>query len=449
MADHVSLEARPGMSSNAISSRLREAPAAVLLYLVGIFAMGFTIDGGIYSVLGNLYLLRLGFGPEFVGIYNSVGLFVFALLSLPVGAIRRWSSRRLLLLGVILTLCGMIITPMVQWAPSQWHVIGLLGSRILSLIGLSFFFVHSAPFLLGITSGDWQNRSLAWQSATLAIAGFAGGLLGGYLPSWIATYLGTTLQDPVPYQYPLFLAAGMLVITLYAMLKTPEPVLESFSPQEESAASTVPEQAVWHGPIRPFLVLIIVVRILQVAAPGALLTFANVYFDEALHVTTSNIGIVTAIGRLVSVPVALLTPWLLTRWGGFKLVIAISMLAVIATLPMALTDSWALGGVGYAAASGAGPLRYLAFLVFTLSFVSARRRSIVAGAGEMAIGLGFALMSFAGGYLITALGYGAFFGISLLLTLLGTLLFYWLFQPHRVESVSRRYGQSRESVSAG
>jgi MFS family permease len=438
------------MSVASVDSRLRETPAAVLFYLVGVFAMGFTIDGGIYSVLGNLYLLRLGFGPEFVGIYNSAGLFVFALLSLPIGAIRRWSSRRLLLLGVILTLAGMIVTPMAQWAPLAWQAAGLLGGRILSLIGLSFFFVHSAPFLLGVTSGDWQNRSLAWQSATLAIAGVGGGLLGGYLPGWIATFLGTTLQDPTPYQYPLFLAAGMLVVTLIAILKTPEPVLETFAPAYDGPdAAAAPAQTAWKGPIRPFLVLIIVVRILQVAAPGAVLTFANVYFDDALHVATSNIGIVTAIGRLVSVPVALLTPWLLARWGGFRLVIGVSLLAVVVTLPLALSDSWVLGGIGYAAASGAGPLRYLAFLVLTLSFVPTRRRSLVAGAGEMAIGLGFAIMSFAGGYLIAAFGYGTLFGISLLLTLLGTILFWLIFQPSRFEALSLRYANSREIASAG
>ena len=34
--------------------------------------LGFTIDGGIYSVLLNLYILRLNFGPEFVGLVNPL-----------------------------------------------------------------------------------------------------------------------------------------------------------------------------------------------------------------------------------------------------------------------------------------------------------------------------------------------------------------------------------------
>jgi predicted MFS family arabinose efflux permease len=55
-----------------------------------------------------------------------------------------------------------------------------------------------------------------------------------------------------------------------------------------------------------------------------------------------------------------------------------------------------------------------------------KQRALVSGAGEMAIGLGFALLALAGGYLIAAFSYGAFFALSLILTVVGTGLF-WLF----------------------
>jgi MFS family permease len=212
------------MKAVVIPAQWRQAPTAVLFYLVGIFLLGFTIDGGIYSVLQNLYLLRLGYGPEFVGIFNSSGLFVFAVLSLPVGTIRRWTNRRLLLLGNILTLLGMFVIPLAQWSPTLWQPTLLLGGRVLSLVGLSFFFVHGAPYLMAVTAGDWQNRALAWQSASLAVAGFVGGLLGGYLPGWIASWMALPLSDPTPYQYPLFLGAGVFGLAFFAFWRTPEPV---------------------------------------------------------------------------------------------------------------------------------------------------------------------------------------------------------------------------------
>jgi len=43
------------------------------IYFLAVIAMGFAIDG-VYTVLLNLYLLRLGYGTEFIGLVNAVGL---------------------------------------------------------------------------------------------------------------------------------------------------------------------------------------------------------------------------------------------------------------------------------------------------------------------------------------------------------------------------------------
>ena len=419
------------MKATIIPAQVREAPTAVLFYLVGIFILGFTMDGGIFPVLQNLYLLRLGYGTEFVGIFNSSGLLVFALLSLPIGAIRRWQHRHLLLLGLTLMITGMFIVPLAQWSPTALQATWLLVGHIISYVGLAFFFVHSAPFLLSITVGDWQNRALAWQSATLAVAGFSGGLLGGYLPGWVASGLQLSADHPTPYQYPLLLAAGLLLLAIFVFGRMPEPILEAMNPSETTVSSRMSKVRQWSGPIWIFILLLLVVRMLQVAAPGAILTFANVYLDDGLNVATNRIGVITAVGKLASVPIALLTPRILNRWGNFPAVIWISLLSFVAALPLVLTNNWQLAGISYALASGAGPLRYLSFLVFSLSMVPSEKRALVSGAGEMAIGFGFALMAFVGGYLINAYDYNLFFGVSLTVTLIGTGLFWWIFHRFR------------------
>ena len=50
----------------------------VRLYLISAALIGFTFLG-IYAVLFNLYLLRLGYGPEFIGTVNGVSQLGFAL----------------------------------------------------------------------------------------------------------------------------------------------------------------------------------------------------------------------------------------------------------------------------------------------------------------------------------------------------------------------------------
>jgi MFS family permease len=64
----------------------------VRLYLLSRTMVGFGYFC-LYSVLFNLYLLRLGYGPGFVGLVNAVGFLTNALFSLPAGALgRRWGA---------------------------------------------------------------------------------------------------------------------------------------------------------------------------------------------------------------------------------------------------------------------------------------------------------------------------------------------------------------------
>ena len=66
----------------------------VRLYLMANALFGFVLFGGIYPLLYNLYLLRLGYNTQFVGLANATGALCFALSSLPSGMLGgRWGSR--------------------------------------------------------------------------------------------------------------------------------------------------------------------------------------------------------------------------------------------------------------------------------------------------------------------------------------------------------------------
>ena len=62
---------------------VRQFNRNVRLFLLSAALIGFTTSGGVQGVLLNLYLLRLGYGLDFVGQINSIGGLVFALFSLP------------------------------------------------------------------------------------------------------------------------------------------------------------------------------------------------------------------------------------------------------------------------------------------------------------------------------------------------------------------------------
>ena len=72
---------------------LRASNRNARLVLMISVIMGFTIDGGIYSAILNLYILRLNFGPEFVGQISSAANLIFALGVFTIGFRLGWPDR--------------------------------------------------------------------------------------------------------------------------------------------------------------------------------------------------------------------------------------------------------------------------------------------------------------------------------------------------------------------
>ena len=63
-------------------------------YFVAVALVGFALDGGIYSVLLNLFLLRLGYGPEQIGLVNAAGTPPSTGICAPVVLDERSDSRK-------------------------------------------------------------------------------------------------------------------------------------------------------------------------------------------------------------------------------------------------------------------------------------------------------------------------------------------------------------------
>ena len=83
----------------------------VRLYMVTLGLIGFSYFG-ITSVLLNLYLLRLGYGTEFIGLVNGIVAVGFAGFSLPAGIIGgRWGTRRAMIAGVSLIVTAFALLP--------------------------------------------------------------------------------------------------------------------------------------------------------------------------------------------------------------------------------------------------------------------------------------------------------------------------------------------------
>ena len=116
------------------------------LFLSVLVGMALVVDG-IYAVLLNLYLLRLGYGTEFIGLVNAAGLLTFAAASLPAGILGgRYSNSTMMKLGASLSALGAICLPMAETLPPALREAGLVLSYALMLVGFSFSSSMARPF---------------------------------------------------------------------------------------------------------------------------------------------------------------------------------------------------------------------------------------------------------------------------------------------------------------
>ena len=393
---------------------LRDFNRDVRLYLITTMLIGLTVDGGVYTVLFNLYLLRLGYGPEFVGLVNGSGMLVFALCCLPAGTLSgRWGNRRMMIVGLTLLLIGCGLLPFAELRTGNWQAGWLFITWCFAFTGFAMYFVNTAPFVMTVTHQSERNHVFSVQAALWSLAGFAGSLIGGFLPGLFAIYLGVSLDQPAPYRYSLLVASLLLIPSVLAIAATRRGHAQ---PRKERQAKGEA------SPLR-LIAFLTLVRLLVVTGVGTLFTFFNVYMDAGLHISTVHIGVLSAIGRLLSIPTALIVPFLTVRWGSGRTAAWASLGTAFSMLPLIFIAHWSAAGLGFIGTIALTSIRYPAFLVYTMERVSPGWRGTMSGAGEMASGLSFSAMALGGGYIIEAFGYRSFFLTGASLTVVGTLSF--------------------------
>ncbi|MDP6508739.1 MAG: hypothetical protein QF719_10745 [Chloroflexota bacterium] len=171
---------------------------------------------GGYAVLMNLFILRLDFGPGFVGLVNGIGLLCWAVAAPLAGArANRFSYRRLKIFGLGSVFVGASLLPFGADLSGDYRAIWLVASYSVAAAGGGIFFVNFSPFIMGAVVPRLRSRAFALTSATFPTAGFAGSLVGGFLPGIFASLLGVGLDDPAAYRYPLHLAAFFVLPGLF------------------------------------------------------------------------------------------------------------------------------------------------------------------------------------------------------------------------------------------
>lgn len=398
----------------------------VRLFLASAALVGLAWDG-MRAVLLNLYLLRLGYGPEFVGLVNAVGALSFAFFCLPAGSLGlRWGSGNALLAGAGLMAAGFWLWPLAEFLAGPWCTRWLLAISIVIYLGLALYLVNGLPFLMDRTDPKERNHAFSVHMALIPLTAFVGSLIAGVLPGVFAALLGVSLEEAAPFRFPLWLAALVLLPAVWALLSA-RATDRSFEAPAFASPPHAPSSRAPYGVI----VAVALIMALRFGGRGTTLTFFNVYLDEGLGVSPALIGLLTATSQLLSVPAALLAPMLVARWGNQRTIFWGTLGMALCILPLALIPHWTMAGAGLISSvvlfsMTVGPIR-----VFSQELVAPRWRSTMASSFMLGAGLAFAAMSLIGGYAIVSLGYRALFLLAAGLAATGGIFFALYFQVPR------------------
>ena len=397
----------------------------VRLYLVATILFGFSLFGGITSLLLNLYLLRLGYGPTFVGWVNATGAFSFAVCSLPAGFMgARWDPRRVMIAGIGIAIIGNGLLSQAELVATGARDVFVVATNALGLLGVALYIVNGAPYLMGVSGTRERNHVFSMQGALVPLAGFAGSLAGGILPGRIAWLMNVAPHHPTPFRYTLLVASALLIPALFLLIAMQRP--QARQPRESIEESDAP------FPLG-LIALISVVSLLHVAGEGAVRTFFNVYMDAGLRIPTSLIGTLMAAGQLLAAPAALTLPFFTGRLGNHRTVVLSAVCTPLMLMPMALLPHWMPAGFCFMSIVALAAVRRPAFVVYNQEIVPPRWRATMSGASLMMAGVGYSAIAMGGGHIISTVGYPALFMTSAAFTALGTLIFWACFRIPRGE----------------
>ncbi len=409
----VRLEIRVQAMFSGYLDKLRMLHGDAKLYM-GMWATAGICWMGIYAVVFNLYLLRLGYGPDFVGLANGViflGLSLFCMVAGWMG--RVFGTRRMLVLSMGLSTLGYLAVPFTEMIPDvlrEAYILLTYGS-----IGIfaSFRVVNSAPYLMGITGVEERDHAFALTSAIQRLSGFVGSLLGGVLPGIAALFVGVTLESPVPFRLTLFIPPIVSAVGFFLILATrrSEPVQTEQSKYRS-------------GPFPALLVVpLSLVHLLWMAGTWSARTFFNVYMDTVLHAPTALIGAVLATGQLLAVLASMLAPIIMARVGRFKTLLMVFCGLAVSQFVLAVVANRIAAGVDLITLFVLLGLAIPVFKVYGQEIVSPDWQTIMAGFTNTAWAVGTAGLIFTGGQIVTSMGYSRLFLMGTVMPIGAALLF--------------------------
>lgn len=381
------------------------------LYLVNTFFAGLMF--GLQYLFFNLYILKLGYNQEFIGLLASISALSTAILALPFGVlIPKFGNKRSLLAGTLFQIVAFL-----GWSLLPARFTLLLASALFGA-GYCLISVNAAPFMAAITTPAKRTVLFSMQFSLNTLAGVVASGIGGVLPSFFARVFGAPAEGAMTYRVVLLIAMGVTVLSLVPL------VLLRGERSPTSSASAFSERDTRHQPI---VIKLTVAQFIIALGAGILIPFINVFYKLRFELPDPVLGGLFAISSLAMGLSALFVPMLVKRLGKIRTMILTQLFSIPFLIFMGFSASFSLSAFGYLMRTALMSMNLPIFSAYAMGIVSERLRPITSSLLVLSWNGGWAAGSFVSGHIQSKIGFSLVFLSTAFLYLITSSIVYVFF----------------------
>jgi MFS family permease len=383
-----------------------------LLVLASFFCY---IGIGVFAVIFNLYLVRLGYREDFIGAFQAVNVFGVGLLAIPTGMLcNRVGLKKSLVAGVLVLAASSILLALIV------NSTVLLAIGFINGVSTALIVVPQTPFLAEVSTEKERPHLFSANFGIQSLAVTIGSIVGGQLPSianlvWPALTAGSLDA----YRFALIVGAilgvaGIVPLVLvrargHEVTSRPSAGVYIREPVDEETA---------RGNLKVFAVSMALVG----AGSALVVPFYNVYLAEVLHTPTSLVGYIFAAAAVISAVTSLASPVLYKKLGPIRAITLVRMITIPGFIAVAFFPAFWLAVSAYVVRMTFMNMSWPMDSTLIMSSVTRRLRATTVSFRSAAWNICWATTSLGAGYLILRAGYMPAFVICCVLVFAGAAL---------------------------
>jgi MFS family permease len=290
---------------------------------------------GMASVIFNLYIIKLGYNEQFLGLIISATMIATGVFAFPAAQVcDRIGSKKSLLVSCILS--SIVSFLLYILTGQEWLLLLSLLSGIVSTVPT----IIAAPFMVENSTADDRIYLFSFNFALFVVATVMGMAIGGYLPQVWSAMFGVNGGSILSFRYTLYasLAVSLVSIVPLFFLKEKKKVCV-----EAPKLGTMLRELAGSNVVKRLVTISCLIGL----GAGLIVPFFNVYFSKMLSASTGQIGLIFALAQASMAVGAMAVPFMVSRIGKVKTVSLTYLMSIPFLIVLAISTNLYVAGAAY------------------------------------------------------------------------------------------------------